>query len=118
MAEANLTPTMSDSKRAMQRSNQCPQVIGFRLPEEAREILAARALHLGRTPHLLAQHYVLLALMAPETLDALNERITALQKDLAAITEALLTHAGKVAEPDAIKWVNHNLRQCSPSPNP
>ncbi len=123
--ELNLTPPVA-SKPSRPRSpgRDSSPVISFRLEDEDWQRLLERAHQLQSSHHGLARHYTELALGATEdrlefAVLRLAEMVAALQQDLAAVTEVLLTHGGKVNEKQAADWVNRNLRTlCSPSPTP
>lgn len=92
--------------------------VGFRLDDEAAELLAARANTLGVSIHELARHYVNLALetesLANETAQALVaifEEIKEARKDIALSTRALLVSAGKAPEEQALAWVKENFQK-------
>ncbi len=91
-------------------------IISFRLEPDAAQLLSERAARLGVSPHELARHYVVEALVASEALAAIGAAVNALLKefyglrqDLALSVEALLASAGEVSEPQAHAWVEASL---------
>lgn len=93
-------------------------VTSFRLDPDELELLAERAAHLGVSPHELARHYVVEALVASEELAAVGAAVNALlyqmqglRQDLAFSVEALLASAGEVNDEQARGWVAANLNR-------
>ena len=94
-----------------------PETIGFRLDDECRRVLGARAARLGVSAHELARQYVIEMLEAGEERAALREavtrlhdQLTELREDVAVTAEVLLVSAGKVKEADAREWADENFR--------
>lgn len=86
--------------------------VAFRLDKDSRQSLEERAARLGVSAHLLAKHYVELALAWPqersqwhEAVVSFNDCVVALREDFATVTKALLVNAGKVEAEEAERWV-------------
>lgn len=94
-----------------------PETVGFRLDDECRRVLGARAARLGVSAHELARQYVIEMLQAVEEREALRLAVTDLQgeikklrEDVAVTAEVLLASAGKVNEEEARAWADENIR--------
>ncbi len=92
-------------------------MIGFRLDEESYEMVTKRAEQMGVSPHTYSRATVLNALYEKQevaalqnSVEELHQKIFALREELALIAEALLTSAGKIADKDAKRWVDENIK--------
>lgn len=97
---------------------QSSPITSFRLEPDEAELLSERAARLGVSPHELARHYVVEALVASEELAAVGAAVNTLlyemqelRQDLALSVEALLASAGKVNGKQAHGWVEANLNR-------
>ena len=96
--------------------------IGFRVNDEVRRALNARAASFGRSANDLARQYVIEALSMGEERTALREEvsrlraeITSLRVDVALAAKTLLVSAGKIEPHVAERWVEENLASANAS---
>ncbi|MFO1458701.1 MAG: hypothetical protein U1G08_04780 [Verrucomicrobiota bacterium] len=92
------------------------QTIGFRIEEEYREALVARAEQLKVTVSELVKQYVIAGLREDaatgslyDALCSLKEEIRESRRDLSLTAEVLLVAAGKLSEKDARTWARENI---------
>lgn len=97
---------------------QSSPITSFRLEPDEAELLSERAARLGVSPHELARHYVVEALVASEELAAIGAaantllyEMQGLRQDFALSVEALLASAGEISEKQAHGWVEANLNR-------
>ncbi len=111
-SHADACPQPGKTKR------QSSPITSFRLEPDEAELLSERAARLGVSPHELARHYVVEALVASEELAAIGTSVNALlqgmhglRQDLTLSVEALLASAGEVSEKQAHSWVEASLNR-------
>ena len=108
----------SNPPQSLKPNRQSSPITSFRLEPDEAELLSERAARLGVSPHELARHYVVEALVASEELAAIGTAVNALlqemhglRQDLALSVEALLASAGEVSEKQAHSWVEASLNR-------
>ena len=117
-AESELPCHAATCSQPGKPKRQSSPITSFRLEPDEAELLSERAARLGVSPHELARHYVVEALVASEELAAIGTAVNALlqemhglRQDLALSVEALLASAGEVSEKQARAWVQASLNR-------
>lgn len=116
--ESELSPHADACLQPGKTKRQSSPITSFRLEPDEAELLSERAARLGVSPHELARHYVVEALVASEELAAIGTAVNALlqemhglRQDLTLSVEALLASAGEVSEKQAHAWVGASLNR-------
>jgi len=117
-AEPEVSPQEAVRRHPGKANRPSSPITSFRLEPDEAELLSERAARLGVSPHELARHYVVEALVASEELAAIGTAVNALlqemhglRQDLALSVEALLASAGEVSEKQAHTWVEASLNR-------